>query len=170
MRNIHNTVRHFILMVVDFFYFPFKKIMPLQTYRYAACGGANTLLGIVLYFVAYHYIFTEDAVHLTSRIALKRHIASDFLFAFWVAFPIGFYLNRYVVFQESQLKKRVQLFRYFVVLCGSIAINYFCLKIFVEIFHIPGPIAKIITAVVVIAFSYISQRNYSFKTIKEDLY
>jgi putative flippase GtrA len=168
MRSIHNTIRKIILAIVDFFYPLFKKIMPIQTFRYAVCGGANTVLGIVLYFIAFHYIFTDNTVQLTDKIALKRHIAADYLFAFWVAFPIGFYLNRYVVFQESNLKKRVQLFRYFVVLCGSIAINYFCLKLFVEIFHIHGPTAKVITSVVVIAFSYISQRNYSFKTIKED--
>lgn len=141
--------------------------MPLQTFRYAVCGGTNTLLGIALYFIAFHYIFTEEAVHITDKIALKRHIAADYLFAFWVAFPIGFYLNRYVVFQESTLKKRIQLFRYFVVLCGSIGINYFCLKLFVEIFHIPATVSKVLTSVVVIAFSYISQRNYSFKTEKE---
>jgi putative flippase GtrA len=170
MRNIHNNIRKLILLVVDFFYFPFKNIMPLQTFRYAACGGFNTLLGIVMYFVAYHYIFINDTVFITEKFALKRHIASDFLFAFWVSFPIGFYLNRYVVFQESKLPKRIQLFRYFVVLCGAIGINYFCLKLFVEIFHIYGPIAKIITAIVVIAFSYISQRNYSFKTTKEEVY
>lgn len=143
--------------------------MPIQTFRYAVCGGANTVLGIVLYFVAYNYIFTESDVHITKTIALKRHIAADYLFAFWVAFPIGFYLNRYVVFQESTLKKRIQLFRYFVVLCGSIAVNYFCLKLFVEIFHIHATVAKIMTSVVVIAFSYISQRNYSFKIDKEVL-
>ena len=144
--------------------------MPLQTYRYAACGGFNTLLGIVLYFVAFHYIFIHETVHITEQFALKRHIASDFLFSFWINFPIGFYLNRYVVFQESKLPKRIQLFRYFVVLCGSIGINYFCLKLFVEIFKIYGPIAKILTAIIVIAFSYISQRNYSFKTTKEGVY
>lgn len=143
--------------------------MPLQTFRYAACGGFNTVLGIVLYFVAYNYIYTNEVVYLTEKLPISRHIAADFLFAFWVAFPVGFYLSRYVVFQESTLPRRVQLFRYFVVVVGAIGINYFCLKLFVEILHIPATIAKILTALVVIAFSYVSQRNYSFKTHKEEL-
>jgi putative flippase GtrA len=102
--------------------------MPLQTFRYAACGGFNTVFGIVLYFVAFEYIFTNETVHITERFVLSRHIAADFLFAFWISFPIGFYLSRYVVFQESKLPRRVQLFRYFVVVCGAIGLNYFFLN------------------------------------------
>lgn len=169
MRRVHDNLRSLILAVVDFFYPIFRRIMPLQTYRYAACGGFNTVLGIALYFVAFNYIYTTEVVSITKHVQISRHIAADFLFAFWVAFPFGFYLSRYVVFQESTLPRRIQLFRYFVVVCGAIGINYFCLKLFVEIFQIPGPIAKILTSLVVIAFSYVSQRNYSFKTNKEEL-
>lgn len=140
--------------------------MPLQTFRYAACGGFNTVLGIALYFVAFQYIFTSDSVQLFGKLAVKRHIAADYLFAFWISFPVGFYLSRYVVFQESKLPKQIQLFRYFVVVCGAIGLNYFFLTLFVEIFSLPGPVAKIITSFIIIAFSYVSQRNYSFKTEK----
>ena len=166
MRRVHNTVRDIILSVVDFFYPIFKRIMPLQTFRYAACGGFNTVLGIALYFVAFHYIFLTETVQITERFAISRHIAADFLFAFWISFPIGFYLSRYVVFQESKLPRRIQLFRYFVVVCGAIGLNYFFLKLFVDFFGIDGPIAKILTSLFIIAFSYVSQRNYSFKTEK----
>lgn len=166
MRRVHNTIRSIILSVVDFFYPIFKRIMPLQTFRYAACGGFNTVLGIALYFVAFHYIFLTETVQITERFAISRHIAADFLFAFWISFPIGFYLSRYVVFQESKLPRRIQLFRYFVVVCGAIGLNYFFLKLFVDFFGIDGPIAKILTSGFIIAFSYVSQRNYSFKTEK----
>ena len=43
MKKIHNTLRHLILSIIDFFYKPFKKILPLQTFRYAAAGGANLI-------------------------------------------------------------------------------------------------------------------------------
>lgn len=142
MRQVHNTIRSSILSFVDFFYPIFKRIMPLQTFRYAACGGFNTVFGIVLYFVAFEYIFTNETVHITERFVLSRHIAADFLFAFWISFPIGFYLSRYVVFQESKLPRRVQLFRYFVVVCGAIGLNYFFLKLFVEAFGIDEVLLK----------------------------
>ena len=164
MHRIHKHTRSLILQVVDFFYPLFKKIIPLQTFRYAACGGFNTLLSISLYIIAYHFIFIEETIQLTTNFAISREIAADYLFAFWISFPIGFYLSRYVVFQESILKRRVQLFRYFIVACGAIGLNYFFLKFFVTFFNMPGPPAKIITSFIVIAFSYFSQRNFSFKT------
>ncbi|HCL82631.1 MAG TPA: phenylalanine 4-monooxygenase, partial [Chitinophagaceae bacterium] len=33
-----------IIALIDFFYPPFRKFISLQTFRYAACGGANTIL------------------------------------------------------------------------------------------------------------------------------
>jgi putative flippase GtrA len=163
MQQVHNFIRQSILFIVDAFYPIFKRIMPLQTFRYAACGGFNTVFAIVLYHVGYHFVFKEKIVQL-GRIALEPHIAADYLFAIWISFPFGFYLSRYVVFQESNLPRRVQLFRYAVVVVGSIGLNYFFLKFFVEILQLNATLAKVCTSVFVIAFSYFSQRNYSFKT------
>ncbi len=163
MQQIHQFITTIVLQFIDTFYPFFKRIMPLQTFRYAACGGFNTVLGIVLYTVAYNYIFTNETIQLSASFALSRHIAADYLFAFWIGFPIGFYLSRYVVFQESALPKNIQLFRYFLVTCGAMGLNYIFLKFFVEGFDIDGPIAKIFTTIFVIIFSYFSQRNFSFK-------
>ena len=33
----------------NFFYPIFKRLMPLNTYRYAACGGMNTLLNVSVF-------------------------------------------------------------------------------------------------------------------------
>jgi putative flippase GtrA len=45
----------------------------------------------------------------------------------------------------------------------NLALNYILLKIFVEKFHIYPVIAQIITTSIVVMFSYIAQRNFSFK-------
>lgn len=163
MQQIHQFTKTNILNFVDFFYPIFKRLMPLKTFRYAACGGFNTVLSIVLYTIGFDYIFTNETVFITSTFALSRHIAADYLFAFWIAFPTGFYLSRYVVFQESNLPRRIQLFRYFLVSCGAMSLNYLFLKFFVEALNLYGPLAKILTSIVVIAFSYFSQINFSFK-------
>jgi len=135
--------------------------MPLQTYHYAACGGGNTLLSLLIYFVSYNFILHKEVLDL-GFIAFKPHIAALFI-AFFITFPIGFYLSMFVVFQGSQLRRRIQLFRYFLVVMGSMTINYFCLKLFVESFGwFPTP-SQIITTVIVICFSYLSQRHFSFR-------
>src|SRR5258708_8827168 len=43
-----------IIGFIDFFFPPFCRIMPLQTFRYAACGGANTFLDIFLFFIIFN--------------------------------------------------------------------------------------------------------------------
>lgn len=159
-------MRGLILNVIDFFYPPFRVFMPLQTFRYAACGGFNTVVDISLYIIAIRYFFTDSVVQI-GFIAMKPHIAA-FLASFCVSFPLGFYFSRYVVFTESTLRGRVQLIRYFVLVVACIGLNYIFIKFFVEQLHLDPAIAKIFTTVIVVTFSYLSQKHFTFKvkTIK----
>jgi putative flippase GtrA len=161
MRKVHHRIRAAILKVVDFFYPPFRKFMTLQMYRYAACGGGNTLLNIFIYFITYNYILEKQVLDL-GWIAFTPHIAAFFI-AFCITFPIGFYLSMYVVFHGSYLRRRIQLIRYFLVAVICIFLNYVLLKLFVETFEwYPTP-SLMITAGIVILFSYLSQRHFSFR-------
>ncbi len=132
LKKIHLSVRSLILNVIDFFYPAFKGIMPLQTFRYAACGGGNTALNILIYFISYNFILKKEIIHL-PYIAISPHIGA-LIIAFLITFPIGFYLNLFVVFEGSYLRRRIQLFRYFMVALVCILLNYVFIKIFVEQF------------------------------------
>lgn len=161
MRRIHYKIRGLILQVVDFFYPLFRRFMTLQMFRYAACGGGNTLFNIFLYFILYNYVLEKQVFDL-GFIAFTPHIAAFFL-AFCVTFPIGFYLSMYVVFQGSYLRRRIQLIRYFLVAMACVLLNYALLKLFVEgLGWYPTP-SLMITAGIVILFSYLSQRHFSFR-------
>jgi putative flippase GtrA len=161
MQKLHKYISHFILSVVDWFYPMFQKLMPKQTYRYAACGGFNTVLDIGLFFIAYNYILEKSTVQVGDFV-ISGHIAS-FMMSFFITFPTGFYLSRYVVFQETSVTKREQLGKYFLVVFGCILLNYIFLKIFVDSFGwYPTP-SKMLTTVFVVMFSYFSQKNFTFK-------
>jgi putative flippase GtrA len=161
VKKIHQFLRHTILSLIDVFYSPFKKIMPLQTFRYAACGGVNTLLDISLFAISYNLVLKKQNLSL-GFITLSPHIASLFM-ALCISLPTGFYLNRYVVFSQSGLRRRSQLMRYILVTCICIVLNYIFLKLFVDYLGwYPTP-AKITTTVIVIFFSYFSQTFYFFK-------
>ena len=135
--------------------------MPLQTFRYAACGGFNTSLDISLFFVSYNFILKKQPVHIYA-LTIGPHIAA-FLIGFMVTFPIGFYLSRYVVFQETSVKKTKQLAKYFTVVFGCLLLNYAFLKIFVDVLGwYPTP-SKLLTTIFVVAFSYVSQKNFTFR-------
>lgn len=156
-----NTIVTFTHTIIDWFYPPFKKLMPLQTFRYAACGGGNTVLDIGLFFISYNFILHKEMVE-TPWITLSPHIAA-FLMSFIITFPVGFFLSRYVVFEGSNVRKREQLPKYMVVVGGAILLNYFFLKVFVETFGMYATLAKICTTVFVVAFSYFSQKHFTFK-------
>lgn len=83
--------------------------------------------------------------------------------AFLISFPTGFYLNRNIVFTGSTLRRRVQLVRYFMLTVVCIALNYIFIKLFVEQFGIYPTVAKMITTVIVVSFSYITQKHFTFR-------
>jgi putative flippase GtrA len=158
------SARNIILTIIDFFHKPFERWIDQQTFRYLACGGSNTVLDLVVYFVSYNFILDKAPVH-AMGITISSHIAA-FLMSFSISFPLGFALSKYVVFTESNLKGRVQLFRYAVLVASCIMLNYVFLKLFVEYCHFFPTPSKALTTAIVAVFSYISQRNFTFK-VKE---
>jgi putative flippase GtrA len=161
MHSVHLFIKKIILFIIDLFYPLFSKIFSLHTFRYVACGGVNTLLDIGLFATNYHLIFRKHNV-VIAAITVSPHIASLFL-AFCVTLPVGYYLNRYVVFQESGLKRRVQLFRFILVTFSCIGLNYVLLKLFVDYWGwYPTP-SKVLSTIFVAAFSYTTQTFLLFK-------
>jgi len=165
MNKIHENTRHAILRLIDIFYPVCKKFMSLQTFRYAACGGANTLLDISLFSMFYNFVYKNHFVHLGFT-TLSPHIAALFS-ALCISLPTGFYLNRYVVFQHAGLKGHVQLLRYILVVVICIVFNYVFLKFFVDYLGWYPTISKVVTTLLIVIFSYTSQTFYFFKQKKE---
>jgi putative flippase GtrA len=161
MHYINSFLQKHIIAVIDFFYPLFKRLMPIQLYRYGVAGVANMCFDWVLYYVFYHYVFHESVVDL-GFVAFTPHIAS-FVFTFPITFISGFWLSRYISFKESVLRGRIQLFRYFSVVLGCIFINYIFLKIFVEVCGFYPTPSKIITTFITTVFSFLMQKYFSFK-------
>ena len=141
--------------------------MNLQTFRDRACGGGNTLFSIFLYSFSYHFVVRKSVIHI-GALSITPHI-SAFLISFVVGFPVGFMLSKYVVFPDSTLRGRIQLFRYGLLVGMCVLLNYIFLKIFVEwCGFFPTPSYVLTTAIVAI-FSYVSQRNFTFKVKEADV-
>lgn len=121
-------------------------------------------MDIIIYFVSYNFILQKQMVH-TPIISISPHIAA-FMISFIVTFPVGFYLMRNIVFTGSDLRGRVQLVRYFLLVLVCILLNYFFIKLFVEKLHIYPTVSKAITTLIVISFSYLTQRHFTFKVKK----
>ena len=161
MRQHFYSVRDSILPIIDFFYPPFKKLMPLQTFRYAVSGGGNTFLGLLSYYITYKFILQGQNFHF-GFYAFKSHVAALFV-SFCITFVVGFFLMKYVVFNDSKTRGHVQMFRYLMVCLLNLLLNYVLLKIAVEKWHIYPIFAQIATTIIIIIFSYLAQRHFTFK-------
>lgn len=162
MIQFFRNIRNLIIRIVDWFYFPFLHFIPREIFRYAFTGGLNTLFDLLLYFVTYRYILDRQIVDL-GFVAISPHIAA-FLIVFPITFMSGFILAKYVTFSASELRGRIQLFRYGITVFGAIILNYVFLKLFVEYFGWYATFSKGVTTVIVVIYSYLSQRYFSFKT------
>lgn len=162
MTRIAHWLKTIIIEVIDFFYLPFQNFIPLETFRYAATGGFNTLLDIFLYFFTYNFILDKKIIDL-QIVAISPHIAA-FLIVFPITFLTGFMFARYITFTNSELRGRIQLFRYMLSVSGSIILNYVFLKFLVEFAGLWPTLSKIITTVIVVIYSYFVQKFFTFKT------
>ena len=126
------------------------------------------LLDWVLYFLIYNFVVGHQLINFQFSIfnfqfaqAITPHIAT-----LCIVFPItlftGFWLNRHVTFTRSYLRGKTQLMRYIMVVALNLAINYFGLKLCVDILGwYPTPSKMLITLLTVI-ISFFGQKYFSF--------
>lgn len=162
MIEFGRQIRNSLVLIIDAIHKPLFRFVPVETFRYAATGGGNTFLDILLYFLTYNFILRKQMVTIGSM-TISPHIAA-FLFVFPITFLTGFILAKYVTFTTSMFRGRKQLFRYGITVAGAILLNYVLLKFFVEQCRIYPTPSKLITTLVVVVYSYLMQRYFSFKT------
>lgn len=162
MGNLAKHIRLIINQVIDYFYAPFQRFIPLETFRYAATGGFNTVLDITLYFICYNFVVDKHILDL-GIVSISPHIAA-FLIVFPVTFFTGFLFAKFITFTSSPVQGRTQLIRYMISVSGSIFLNYFFLKVLVEFGGLWPTMAKVITTGIVVVYSYFAQKFFTFKT------
>jgi putative flippase GtrA len=156
-----------ILRLIDFFYPPFSKYIPLQTFRYAVSGGSNAALNLLIFFLSYNFILNQEVIAI-GPYSITRYIAA-YAMALSVSFPVGFLLNKYIVFQQSDLHSRVQLFRYASVTAMSIYFDYALLHFFVGYLGFWATPSQALIIVILSLFSYFFQTYVTFTTKKRSL-
>lgn len=99
---------------------------------------------------------------------MQYYIVSFFI-AFAISFPIGFLLNKYIVFQTSNLKGRVQLFRYAIMTGLNIFLNYALLHLFVGVWDFWSTPSQAAITVILAVLSYFAQNFFSFREKKTEI-
>lgn len=148
---------------LDIFYPLVSKLMDRTTYYYAVAGSTNLVLGWLMFALLDLYVFQNKIItlplldHPVHSYTLVAGICAVFSFLF------GFTMMRYVVFTESQLKGRVQFFRYGLSALISATVNWILIKLMVDTFAWNATLCNVFASVVVVTISYFLQRKFSFK-------
>ena len=158
---IASRARAIIVGIADRFYPWFSRHLSRETFLYLVCGGGNTVLDLLLYFISYNFILNKQILDL-GFVAISPHITA-FLISFSITFPLGFLLAKYITFSQSDLRGHAQLFRYGVTVVICILMNYVLLKLFVEQFHWYPTISKAVATVIIAIYNYLSQKHFTFR-------
>lgn len=155
-------MQQLLIRLVNWLYIaPFKRLVSRDIFAYGLCGGANMALDTLWYFVIYHYIVAERFIDL-GVVVVSPHIASLIL-VFPITFFTGFWLNRNIAFRATEYKTRCQLIRYALSVLGSIALNYLCMKLFVEHLYIWPTPSKMLTTAVSVVYSFLAAKYFTFR-------
>ena len=161
MRKVLILTGKYIGNIIDFFYPPFRKYFSMQFFRYGVSGVGNMGFDWILYFITYNFIVQKQLVHL-ELVTLSPHIAS-LLITFPISLSTGFLLQKYVTFTASQMRGKDQLMRYIAVVIVNLFINYFGLKLFVEVVGLYPTPSKMVVTIFTTLFSYYSQKKFTFR-------
>lgn len=124
------------------------------------------VLDWVLYFLVYNFVVGHELVYIhlpaNHTLCISPHILS-----LCIVFPItlltGFLLNKYITFTSSALRTSTQLWRYISIVAINLAINYFGLKLCVDMLGwYPTP-SKIVITLVTVCISFFGQKYFSFR-------
>ncbi|MEY3727804.1 MAG: hypothetical protein RL098_1272 [Bacteroidota bacterium] len=150
---------------LDLFHPLFARFFDKQTFYYAACGGANLVSSWLFFFLFYQYLFEKRIFNfdINGEIYVVSAYTLSSILCFVIAFLLGFLMNKFVVFTDSQLIGRVQLFRYAVSSWLSWLCSYLILKTLIEGLQFYPSIANVVASVITVFISYLLQRKYSFK-------
>lgn len=165
MRKFFILTGKFISDIIDYFYPPFRKYFSLQFFRYGVSGVSNMAFDWVLYFTTYNFVIQKKLVHL-GFVTLSPHIAS-LLITFPITLFTGFLLQKYVTFTASTMRGKDQLVRYIAVVAANLLINYFGLKLFVDVLGFYPTPSKMLVTIVTVIFSYFSQKKFTFQIKNE---
>lgn len=161
-------MRKALLRIIDFFYPPFSRWLPIHTFRYLASGGTTAVSGIISYYIAYNWILHQKNIQVDFPFVPKLITAHSaaLIISTIISFLIGFTLNKYLVFTKSNLKGRIQMFRYAAVLSVNFGLNLAMLKYMVEGLHFYPSISQAFITITLSLCSYFLQKHFTFRVKK----
>lgn len=141
-----------------------KKLLKNEVVRFLFSNGVGFILDAIIYFSSYYYYFKYHNTHVFG-FTFSGDVTA--LFVSYIA-QIGcnFLLTKYFVFSESKLSAGKQFFRFSLVALIGFFANLELLKLFVKLFKMYPPVARMAAALSLGIASYFIHKFFSFNLRK----
>lgn len=144
-----------------------KKLLSSKVFRYFISAGIATWVDVLVYFLAYNYIYQKQDINLFDAFVISAPTAALAL-SYTAGLLTNFFITKYIVFKESDLETHKQLFRYVLVAIGVLFLNYIMMRLLIRNFHWYPTIARAVSALSVGMFSFVVHKSFSFKVGKNN--
>ncbi|MBT4191843.1 MAG: GtrA family protein [Candidatus Diapherotrites archaeon] len=125
-----------------------QKLLEKKFFRYCFCGGIAAIVDLGLFFILNELFLVHYLIALTI--------------SFPIAIIVNYALQRRVTF-KSKGQKRVQVPIFFAIQIGGWALNAALTALQVEIFGVWPTFARLVAGILVIVYTYSSNKKITFK-------
>src|SRR5689334_17932977 len=124
----------------------FRQLFQSKVFRYFLSAGLATWVDIMVYFLAYNYIYRKLDFDLFGIITISAPTASLIL-SYTAGLITNFTVTKFLVFHESDLETHKQLFRYVLVAIVVLCLNYVLMSFLIRQWHWYPTIARAFSAI-----------------------
>jgi putative flippase GtrA len=139
-----------------------KKVLQSKVFRYFLSAGIATWVDIIVYFIAFNYIYQKEDIQLFGSFVISAPTASLVL-SYTAGLLTNFFITKYIVFTESDLETHKQLFRYVLVALGVLLLNYLLMRFLIREWHWYPTVARAFSAIAIGVCSFLVHKSFSFK-------
>jgi putative flippase GtrA len=139
---------------------PIKKLLKKEVVRFFLSTGVGFIVDAIVYYLVYHYGLKKQEYKFVSFTVSKDVIA--LIISYSCCIVCNFLLTKYFVFAHSSLSSQNQFLRFFTVAFIGFFANLLMLRLFVYIFKVYPPLARIIAALSLGVASYFVHKFFSF--------
>ena len=137
-----------------------KKLLKNEVVRFFLSTGVGFIVDAIVYYLVYHYVFNNNGINILDY-SISRTVIS-LIISYSCCIVCNFLLTKYFVFAHSKLSSRNQFVRFFTVAFLGFFANLLMLRLFVSIFKVYPPLARIIAALSLGVASYFVHKFFSF--------
>ena len=136
-----------------------------RVFRYFVAAGVATVVDIGVYYIMLHYVFQKRLFTIAPYLTVSSPSLSLFI-SYSCGLFTNFFISKYFVFTESEVRSRHQFFRFAGVALSVLFLNYCLMSLLIHRLEWYPTIARTVSALSLGIVSYSFYKIFSFMVSK----